>query len=152
MRIERTKDRDFVNSVIRHPKIYPHVSQDFSPAPEKFDCAPMIAAEGILFLAPVFDSGPGGVFMVHPHTHIVHEVHTCILPEYWGRSAEAGAGLIRWVFEHTPCLKLITHVPVNNRLAYKLARTVGMVDEGRLTRSYLKNGVLLDQIILAISK
>jgi len=152
MRIERTYDREFVNGVISHPRIYPHISQDFSPAPEAFDCAPMMAMPEILFLAPMRGDERCGVFMVHPHTAIVHEIHTCILPQYWGHSVEAGRAVIEWIFENTKCVKLLTLVPDHNDLAYRLAIACGMVSQGTLTASYLKGGKLLDQKILAVSK
>lgn len=152
MRIERTFDREFVNEVITHPRIYPHVSQDFAPAPAEFDCGPIMAVPDALFLVPMDGEERCGVFMVHPHSAIVHEVHTCILPQYWGRSVEAGRALIEWVFDNTKCLKLLTLVPDHNDLAYRLALKCGMVSQGTLTASYLKGGKLLDQRILAVSK
>lgn len=152
MRIERTFNRQFVNEVITHPRIYPHVSQDFAPAPAEFDCGPIMAVPDALFLVPMDGEERCGVFMVVPHSAIMHEVHTCILPQYWGRSVEAGKALIDWVFANTKCLKLITLVPVDNVLAYRLARNCGMSVEGTLTASFMKNGKLLDQKVLTVSK
>lgn len=152
MNIARTRDADLVKRIIGHPKIYPHVSEDGSVAPEALDYSALVVLDGIYFLAPMDEERVAGVFMVQQQTLSIYEVHTCILPEYWGRAEQAGRLLIEWVFANTRCNKLITRVPKNNRLAHRLAVSVGMTEQGCITESYMQNGVLLDQIILGIGR
>lgn len=149
MRIERTFDRDLIRAIITHPKIYPHVSDDSSAPADSFQ-PPM--HDSIYYLMPI-DNEVMGVFMMVPVNAITFEVHTCILPEYWGKKAAEAARLCaEWMFAHTPCRKIITHVPAYNRLAYRFARQAGMTEEGRIKDSFLKNGQVYDQHLLGLSK
>lgn len=107
--------------------------------------------ETILYLVPIEDK-PLGVFMVFPTTSVCFEVHTNILPEYWGKALEAAKALIAWVFTQTECEKLITRVPAFNKLAYQLAIRVGMRSEGVNTKSFRKHGMLFDQHMMGIEK
>ncbi|MBL4591200.1 MAG: GNAT family N-acetyltransferase [Phycisphaerales bacterium] len=148
--IDRTFDMELVREIITHPKIYDHVSDDFSPAPEDFI---PIDPDSVYYLTPIHNGTVMGVFFVHSHNGICYEVHTCILPEYHGALAlKAAKDLIKWVFEETPCMKLITNVPSFNPLAYRFALKAGMVKEGVNTKSFQKNGVIYDQTVLGIVK
>lgn len=150
--IVKTGDAELVKAIITHPKIYPFVTEDGAPAPEVFSVRGLVDHPGIHFLAPIADDQVAGVFMVHSETPSIYVVHTCILPEFWGRAEEAGRELIRWVFQNTKCNKLVTYVPKDNRLAYRLAIAVGMQEQGCITESYMKNGVLIDQHVLGIGR
>lgn len=163
--IVRTFDADYVQSVMTHPKIYPHISDDGSQAVQEFNAHALVENENILFLKAQYhipvgsifnaagDTEPMGVFVVHPHNHITYEIHTCVLPSWWGPYAlVAGRKVIQYVFQHTPCQKLITHVPEDNRAALAYAKRCGLVQEGINRKSFLKNGKRLDQILLGISK
>ena len=93
-----------------------------------------------------------GVFMLNPLNCICYEVHTALLPEAWGRSVEITKDGVLWLFENTPCRRVITNVPEYNRKALLLAKKTGMVQFGINPKSFLKNGVLYDQIMLGLSK
>ena len=152
MRIDRCTDPKIINSIISHPRIYPHVSDDHSPKAEDFDCSEALRTDGVYFLTPI-DGEVLGCFIVHLHTMTLFEVHTCLLPCCWGKKAlEATALCAKWVFGNTTCQKLMTWVPTYNKLAYRLAIRSGMQDEGLCKKSYLKNGVLLDMHLLGLEK
>lgn len=151
--IEDCRDVKLIDSIIAHPAIYPHVADDSAPPAEKFTSAKVVGAPGIHFLAPIVDGAPMGVFMLARQNGIMYEIHTCILPAYWGRQAlDGAAAMVLWMFTNTSCRKLMTWVPVYNRLAYKFALRAGMVDEGLSKRSFLRNGVLFDQHLLGMER
>lgn len=109
-------------------------------------------AEGLVWLL-VGDGEPAGVFLLHSHNLACWEVHTCLLPRVWGAKARQATQLCRaWMFENTPCQKLITNVPADNLLALRFAKRCGMTPEGVNHKSYLKNGELLDQHVLGLTK
>jgi RimJ/RimL family protein N-acetyltransferase len=142
-------DVDLISKAIRHPRIWPSISDDGSPSPEEF--VPIID-DSIIYLG-FFDSDQFlGLFMLHPHNAACWEVHTCMLPIAWGRASLFAAECIEWVFNHTACLRLITNVPKDNSLARRLALSVGMREFGINPKSFLKNGIALDQYMLGISK
>lgn len=137
-----------VERVVRHPAVWPHVHDDGTPG----DWEPvdhevmhwMLVQEGAEVL---------GVFLVHPVTSYCYEMHTCLLPEAWGpRAIEAARMLADWAFSQTPCLKLVTNVPEYNRLALRFAKAGGGKQEGINRASFMRDGKMLDQIVLGITK
>lgn len=144
------EDLALIAETICHPRIWPSVSDDGSGAPEQFT---PILSESIVYLG-LFDSEQFlGLFMLHPHNSICWEVHTCLLPSAWGKTATLCAALcIDWIFENTACQRLITNVPAGNALALRLAKSVGMQQFGLNPKSFLKHGIALDQYMLGISK
>jgi RimJ/RimL family protein N-acetyltransferase len=142
-------DRDFIRATMTHPKIWPHISDDHSGDPEDFE--PSLHGS-FRYLAPEHKGEPVGVFFYHPHSAVLWEVHTCILPQFWGEAATqaARAGLV-WMIENTTCCKVTTHVPRTNQKARMFALRVGMKDEGVNRASFLKDGQLVDQYVLGIT-
>lgn len=144
MKIERTRDMGLVRAILSHPAIWPHIHDDGVEEPGPVD------ADGLYWL--LIDGG-AGVFLLHQHNTVTYEVHTCLLPEMWGDKAKEATYLCRrWMFEHTPCRKLITNVPAYNLLALRFAKRCGMTTEGVNRKSYLKNGELMDQHVLGLTK
>jgi RimJ/RimL family protein N-acetyltransferase len=134
-----------------HPRIWPHISDDYSGPPEDF--RPILHKKGLYYLAPEVDGRRVGVFFYHAHSTVLWEVHTCVLPEFWGAAAlYAARDGLRWMVDNTGCRKVITHVPDDNSVARRFAHRVGMVDEGVNRASFLKGGVLLDQYVLGITR
>lgn len=139
-----------VTSTLRHPRVYPHIIDDSCPAAEDFNptfsdaFTYLEASEGEEYL---------GLFMVHPHSAFMWEVHTCLLPNAWGpRALQASKALIQWVFENTSCQRLITSVPQGNTLALRLARNAGMTVYGINPKSLQRGGKLIDQTLLGLNK
>lgn len=146
----RTFDEPFIRATITHPKIWPHVSGDGSPAREDF--RPRF--DGAFVYVRVRHANEDlGLFLLTVHNPILWEVHTCLLPAAWGaRAAEAARGLLAWVWAETPCRRLMTCVPASNRLALRFALRAGLTEYGRNPRSFPRHGTLEDQILLGISK
>jgi RimJ/RimL family protein N-acetyltransferase len=145
----RTTDAEFIRRVMTNRRIWRHIADDHSGDPAAFE-PPMLDA--VYYLAPEQDGRPVGVFVYHPHSVVLYEVHTCVLPQFWGppavRAARAG---LRWMVDHTPCRKVITFVPAGNKAALHFARRVGMTDEGINRASFLQEGRLIDQTLLGIT-
>lgn len=148
--IMQSVDTERIRDVLTHPSIFPHVTDDGSPAPSEY--APPIG-DGIYWLEPLNGCAPMGFFLYVMLNSIEAEVHTAILPEHRGAAAlEAARAGLRWMVGNTPCRKVITRVPAPNRLAYRFARRVGLTDEGTDRASILKGGVLHDQHVLGITE
>jgi hypothetical protein len=139
----RTADREYIRSVFTHPAIWPHVSDDYA-TPEAWE---PILTDDVAYLRP--EEG-GACFMVHPHSRVMWEVHSAVLPEFRAKSREYAIGVVRWVAQHTPCKCFTTLVPDGNVPALALAKAVGFKPVGTYPRSFMKGGRLLDQTILAM--
>lgn len=142
-------DADLIIRSITHPRVWPSISDDSSPDREDF--VPVIS-DGIIYLGMYAADEYCGLFMLHPHNSICWEVHTCLLPNAWGRASIFTAECLEWIFENTQCQRLITNIPDGNPLAKRLALASGMQSFGINPKSFLKNGILLNQTMLGISK
>lgn len=146
MIVERTHDMRLVSEIMHHPAIWPHIHDDGVKEYQPVDLDE-------LYWLKVVDDETIGAFLVHPNNSVCYEVHTCILPDAWGNKAKkASQLLLKWVFENTVCMKLVTHVPAYNKLAKRFAKNAGMKEEGINRQSFLRNGELLDQYLLGITK
>lgn len=137
---------DLVASIIAHPAIWPHIHDDNST-----ECTPA-DHDGFYWMLVTGDCQLG-VFLVHALNSVCYQMHTCLLPCAWGAPAKAAAQmLLKWAFEETPCEKMTTLVPAYNRAALRFAKAGGMQHEGVNRASFLRNGELIDQIMLGITK
>lgn len=150
MTYARLYDMQVIADTITHPRIYPHVSDDLAPPRESFvPCD----HPSVYYLGAWDQQEYLGLWMFAPQNSICWDVHTCLLPTAWGkRAAEATKGAASWIFANTECQRIITTVPATNALALRLAKLAGLTQFGVNERSFLKNGQLLDQILLGISK
>lgn len=144
--LSRTRDMGIVRSILSHPAIWPHIHDDGATECEPAD------HDGFLWML-VADEEPAGVFLLHAHNTATYEVHTCLLPRIWGPQALEAAHMCRaWMFEKTDCQKLITNVPAYNLTALRFARRCGFKPEGVNRASFLRDGALLDQHVLGLTK
>jgi RimJ/RimL family protein N-acetyltransferase len=138
---------DVVREILAHPAIWPHIHDDGATEPNPVD------HESLYWLLVTDEQGPAGAFLLHAHNLVTYEVHTCLLPRIWGPKAKQAAQLGRaWMFANTPCQKIVTNVPQDNPAALRFAKRCGMTLEGVNRKSFLKNGQLLDQHVLGLTK
>jgi RimJ/RimL family protein N-acetyltransferase len=146
IKLARTHDMPLVAAIMSHPAIWPHIHEDGLDEPAPLDL------DGFHWLL-VDDGAPAGVFLAHPRGAACWEVHTCLLPRTWGRNAaHAACMLLTHLFDIIGCDKVVTNVPAYNRAALRFAKSSGMRVEGTNTASFLRNGVLEDQIMLGITR
>ena len=147
---ERSTDYKLIREILIHPRIYSHAADDYSVPPEEF--VPP-ESEHIYYVIVRDDEEVLGMFVFVPHSRVMWEIHTCLLPASWGaRAAGAARAVIDWLWSNTDCRRMITNVPAYNRLALRFARTAGLTEFGRNPASILKDGILHEQIMLGISK
>ena len=148
---ERTTDVALIGKILTHPLIWPWVTDDGAPDPEAFQ--PPEPGEHVWFILVWDEAELLGLFLFHSQNTATWEVHTCLLPKAWGKRArKAAEEMLKWVWEETDWQRIVTNVPDNNRLALSYALKVGMTEYGLNPKSWLKNGELLDQHLLGISR
>jgi RimJ/RimL family protein N-acetyltransferase len=150
---ERSFDFELIRRIITHPRIWDKISDDNSPRREDYQ---PIQHEAIWYVVArdVYPEGHDllGLWMFHPLNSICWEVHTALMPVAWGEPGlEAARLLPAWIWEHTPCRRIVSNVPSTNRLALHFAIKAGMTIFGCNRGSYLKDGKLCDQVCLGIS-
>lgn len=149
MIIEQCRDAKLINSIVTHPKIYPHITDDFFPPPEEFNSEAFLNVDGVYILTPKEGDRVYGAFQVVRHTGVLFEMHTCLLPECKVK-LDCAKALVSWVFTNTTCRKLFTWA--HSKKYYDFVLKAGFVEEGVCQKSFIKNGVLLDQHLMGMGK
>jgi len=138
--VERTTDMEAVARIFNHPKVYEWISDDTSVPPFIPDPAQLYLMNEEMTAVGRIDQMTGATCMVH----------IAALPdENAGPFMKEG---IEWLFKNTPYLKIVGIIPEYNRAALALAKWCGFKEEGKLTKSFLKNWKLHDQVVLGLSK
>jgi len=144
VRLEPTTDKAFITKCVTDAKSWEASTDDSSPSRDLY--FPNVSPPLLWVRAEDY-----GVFLLVPQNAITAEVHT-VLPFNKGKALEIAKCGLKWLFENTHYERLITNVPVFNVPAYKLAVKAGMVKIGINEKSFKKNDIRYDQIILGISK
>ncbi len=146
-------DLEYVNFVMRHPAIYPFITDDGCPRVADFDAKRVLMLDNIYFLKPILDNYCIGIFILSPCNTICYDAHLAIFPEYRGEMAiRACKEVIHYMFTETSCRKIIAQIPSINKPARMIAKLAGLAREGVIKTSFLKNGILVDQVIMGITK
>lgn len=149
MTIIRVRDPALIKFIVTHDSIWPYVSED---GITKEEWEPMMH-DSIYQMAIADDDGLGGVFILTPESSKCWQVHTCILPTHRGEKAIKAATECRdWMFNNTPCLTIITKVPVFNKAAKKLALNAGFKSIGMIESAWAKSGEIFDVELMGVTK
>lgn len=151
MIINRTFDRDLVNGVVRHPEIYPYVTDANSPPAEEFDATQILLDNGNYALSVHEGDELMGVFLFTRITDTTYEVHTCLLPNCRGqKAAQAAQDVVHWMFARSFCNRIVTRCPDNNPRAKRFAQSAGLVVDYYLKDSFPSHDGVIGQSILSI--
>lgn len=95
-----------------------------------------------------------GLFIVSAHSRYLWEIHEAFLPEAWGeRAIRATIAFREWIWKNNRDVRrLFGQIVRSNRLALRFAKAAGMVEFGVHPRSFMKNGVMQDQILVGIDR
>jgi len=147
---ERTTDYALIKSIATHPRNYVASSDDFSASPEEWE---PIEHESVWYVLAKDGDEFLGMFVFMPENAVCWKAHICLLPNAYGEKArEAGQGIIRWVFEHTVCERIIGDIEEENELALKYVYDLGMVRYGLNPDSKKRCGTLRNQVLVGMSK
>lgn len=152
MRLANTEiGRMTANRIMLHPDVYPHICDDHADPDHTQLGAAMLMNKMVWMVQP----SQHVLLMAVPVSLTLYEVHTMIEPEGRGKQAILDVRkAAKWFFENpdNKCEKIFTLVPVMNRAAKIFAKKVGMVEQGTFTKSFKKDGLLHDQLILGLEK
>ena len=150
MTFERTFDWDKIKEIVTDESVYRHIQDDFSPSPE--DWQPL-QDESIWYVIAREGEEIYGLFALIPENKICWKAHPCLLPNTFGYlSRLITQQFIEWLWDNSPCLRLIAEVPETNQIVKKYAMDAGMTQFGVNEKSLMKGGKLQNQVLYGISK
>lgn len=145
------KDLNAVNFIMKHPEVYPYTKYDGKIPVEEFSAKHLIECGPPVYT--LIDSDNCFVAVLVPENSIMWIAHDNVLPEARGKKAvRICRSMIQWMFENTPCEKIIGYTPITNRPAWVFAQMCGMHLEGRISKGVKINGILHDVYISGIGK
>jgi len=144
MKICGPDDFEFVASIVKHETVLPLLIDDGSK-----ECDVDEAIRTILTSRNWLVLAPNEYFIVvlQQRNSIAWEIHFQLLPAGRGNAVAAGKEAVRWMFEKTPCLKLMGSPSAENQRAIRYGAKLGMVEHGVMTKAWLKDGRLTDLLI-----
>ena len=153
----RTHDGDILRKFYLNPLIWDVQTPDGGLRAEDVDfddLASVRHGQTCIFVSAYFGGRLAGLFMFHQTTTSCYDIHSALLPDFWGHGIahDIGKAACRWMVENTKCQKVTTSVPEFNNPARIMAMRAGMKVEGCNRSSFMKDGVLYDQLLLGFTK
>lgn len=131
-------------------RVYSGMSDDACPSMEDFR---LPEDDSVWYVLVRDEEKLMGFWALIPQSDTCAEVHTVILPAYWGSVARRAAReMAAWIWLNSRFVKLTTPVPVFNRAALAFAKSSGMKEIATIKASYLKRGIAHDIIVLGIDR
>ena len=147
VRINRTADRDFIAALSFDPLIWPFISDD--GCEQKLEVVDrLLGFESLILKAE--DEAPLGLWIAFGRNFVTCELHFCVVPSRFGGKAYVTNEVCRWIFSNTRFKKIVTEIPRFNERAIRHIRKAGFIHEGVNRVSFLKDGVLHDQIVFGM--
>ncbi len=150
MTFERSTDYALLGSLLRDPSLYPFIADDFAPPVEQVAA---VENPGLWYILARDGRSLLGFYLFCPQNTITWEFHTVMRLD--ARALAAMRELLGpggWLWANTPCLRAVTNIPACNAIARRFGLRAGLKTYGRNPASYRKDGQLVDQILMGISK
>ena len=150
IKIFRSRDYAAIRALATHPRIFPHVCDDFTSNPDEWK---PIESELVNYLLATDKEGPFGFGIFIPDTWACWKSHTGFLPRSYGVVAlTAFKEMLAWMWANSQARRLVGEIERGNTLAIRFACRAGFSIYGINRQSFLKGGVLRDRVCLGISK
>ena len=141
MNLIRTNDLDLIKSVFHHPDIKPIIMDEEVDLP---------ITDSVYWLAAYQSSILCGLIVFFPIYSLAWNPHIAVLPEHRGCGTEIMKAGIRWMFDKTPCNKIIAFPfqPIMLRVYEKSGFSV----DGFSPKLLTKGGRQIDCYFVGLSK
>jgi len=139
-----------IRALCLHPCIFPKISDDYTSDPAKWEIP---QSESIIYLLASDGDGAFGFGIFIPETHAQYTAHFGFLPRSYGAEArKAFEKMLAWMWTNSTASRIVGEIVKSNTLAIRFVRQCGFEPYGINRRSYLRGGVLQDQVCLGISR
>jgi hypothetical protein len=143
--LERTTDVEEADPILKHPDIFPDITDDNNPDPDKVDFRPMVENEYNYILKIMDGDEVIGLWTLLELSIGYYDIHTNILPEHRGaKGFDAAEKLLEYMFIRTPATFLMTRVPEGHKHGELFARKNGLLPGWTRKDEIKKNGSMLD--------
>ncbi len=143
---ERTYETSVIRDILMVPEIHARITDD-SHAQLKIDTeveswVTMTAGDTLV-----------GVYCLHPFNRWTLRIHAHVLAEHREKHAmDTGRAILEWFVDNTDYMKIIAEIPVCYPDVIKFTRKFGFQMEGCNRQSVMKDGKLIDQVSLGITR
>lgn len=144
-------DINDIYHILSHESVFRYLVDDSKKNPE----SALMKAHALISDLNTYVLRPreGSLFIFAPTNHVTYEMHVATIdgPARKHAKEDAKAAVI-WMLENTKALKFIGFTPTCNRRAVVFARMCGLKKEGCITKTYMKDGVLYDNVVFGIDR
>lgn len=138
-------DIEKVQRIVSDKDNYYSSSDDGCPSAENLNLSYLLQNPFYFVLMP--NEFTAALF--YPVNYVLFDSHVSILKHGRGdMGVDAFKKAMQWMFDNTSCKKLMMLCPLFYKPIFYFAQKCGYKEEGKLFRSFLKNGVLYDQIVM----
>lgn len=149
VKVYEAKELAPVRELCQHPRIFPHISDDFSDRAN----FPLPDVDSVRYLLCSDERGAFGFVIFMAQTWACWSAHVGFLPRAYGAEAARGfRDAIAWLWANTQARRITGEILRSNTLAIRFARQAGFEIYGINRQSKLVGGVMRDQICLGLSK
>lgn len=147
---ERTYDYPLLTELLRNPKLYGFLADDFSPP---FERAVAFEHPALLYLLARDGDRLLGFFLLDPRSQILYDVHVTMPLDRRGLAAMCALlGPDGWLWSNTPCQRVVGTLPAWNRVGQRFAYRAGLREFGRNPEASQKGRILHDLVLMGISR
>lgn len=146
--LRRAAKIEEVQEIIKDPEIFSRIAEDGHNADvyniSMNNCYMLILEDDLII----------GVWCLYPANKSTLNIHCNILKAHRKHGKEAGQLILKWFAEESPkqYQKLNAEIPMVYPEVYHYTKKQGLVDEGINRLSIMKNGELVDQWRLGITR
>lgn len=144
----RIYNKELIKSIIFTQEIWDCVAED---GQSKEDFEPEVDAECWLIMSN--ESNVVGLYNLHGINGVTVQIHAHVIPEYRKEySKQTGKAALDYIIENTGYYKIIAVVPVLYNNVKKFCESFGFKEEGINRLSYQKNGEIIDQWLMGLTR
>lgn len=154
---ERTYEVSLIRDILMDPDIFGRITDDsharleIDPQKECWVAMKLGTATDRNVFAPHSDIA--GVYCLHSLNAWTMQIHAHVLPQFREEYAMAtGRAILKWFLEHTEYLKVVAEIPTCFPDVLKFTKKFGFKEEGCNRQSLMKDGELVDQVWLGITR
>ena len=145
MRVERTFNLDIIKSIVEHPELRDLLTEDG-------EVVHVPSHPDIYWLLSYNKDILRGFVGFIPINSITWNPHIAILPEFRGCGTDTMYAGIQWMFQNTPCQKIVAYPPGYNKAMIRVFEKCGLHREGLSPDSFMFRGKVYDRILMGIER